>query len=318
MGAPAYDVGVRTGERITLIKRVAAALSDERLADVELTLREFGMEYDHRVPGGLYEMVVDAAQGASDEVLIGLNDHLHPDVRSQVSSSGGPWDPDAFRLFVSHTPGHRKFAGALRTTLKHVGIDCFVAHDTIETGREWLDEIESALNTCDALVAMLTPDFRDSQWCDQEVGFCVGRAVPIVGLRMPQDPHGFMFKYQGLKVHLTGSPSAVADELFAVFAKHEQTRSPMVRPIIQRYVRSGSFDGTREAFPLVTGIRKSEWTEQMIEDVLAAGRTNGQVREANLRLPDGRPVPEAMSEHLTSLGLVVGSPATLDEDEIPL
>ena len=75
------------------------------------------------------------------------------------------------------------------------GIHCFVAHIDIEPTREWQDEIESALETCDALAAYLTPDFVISRWCDQEVGFCVGRALPILPIRMGVDPHGFIAKY---------------------------------------------------------------------------------------------------------------------------
>lgn len=173
---------MRPGVRITLIKRIAGTLSHESYADIGLTLRGFGVDYDDDYRGDLHEMVLEAAQGTDDDALLGLNAHLHPDARTLAPPSGGPWDPGAFRLFISHTHAHRTFAGAFRTTLQHVGIDCFVAHHTIEPGKEWLDEIESALNTCDAAVVMLTPDFRESQWCDQEVGFLARiLRVPRVG-----------------------------------------------------------------------------------------------------------------------------------------
>jgi len=35
-------------------------------------------------------------------------------------------------------------------------IDSFVAHTTSEPTREWVEEIEKALRTCDALVALIT------------------------------------------------------------------------------------------------------------------------------------------------------------------
>lgn len=305
---------MRPGERITLIKRIAGTLSDESWADVGLTLREFGIDHDDEHRGGPYEMILDAAQGADDDALLGLNAHLHPGGRTQAPPSGGPWDPDAFRLFISHTHRHREYAGKMRTTLKRVGIDSFVAHDTIEPGKEWVDEIESALNTCDAAVAILTPDFRESKWCDQEIGFCVARAVPVVALRMPEDPHGFIGKYQGIKVVPPRAAAEwIASDVFDLLAKHDQTRARMVRPIVQRYARSGSFDSTRSAFALLAEIPKAAWTDQMIEDVIAAGKNNGQIAGANLR--GGRSIPKAVEEHLATLGLlpVVHSP----DDDIP-
>jgi hypothetical protein len=302
------------GERITLIKRIAGTLSEQDYSDIRLTLGEFGVPYDDEFAGGLYEMVLDAGRGASDEALLELHAYLHPDARTQTPTSGGPWDPGAFRLFISHTHAHRQFAGALRTSLKRVGIDAFVAHDTIEPGSEWLDVIESALNTCDAAAALLTPDFRQSKWCDQEIGFCMARSVPIVVLRMPEDPHGFIGKYQGIQVGPSDSGSKISPRVFDLLAKHELTRSRMVRPVIQRYVRSGSYQNTRDVFPLLTAIPKAEWTDQMVEDVLSAAKNNTQVEQAILL--DGRQVPEATSNHLAALG-VLPAPRSPADDDIP-
>jgi hypothetical protein len=300
------------GERITLIKRIASTLSEESFADIVLTLSQFGVDYDPEFPGsGLYELILDAGRAASDEALLGLHAYLHPGAGAQPPASGGPWDPDAFRLFVSHTHANREFAGELRTRLKRVGIDAFLAHDTIEPGAEWLDAIESALNTCDAAVAMVTPDFRESQWCDQEIGFCMARSVPIVPLRMPGDPHGFLGKYQGLKVGPDDRASMIAPRVFDLLAKHELTRSRMVRPVIQRYTRSGSYQNTRDVFPLLTAIPKAGWTDQMVQDVLAAATSNSQVEQANL--DDGTRVPDATRKHLASLG-VLPAPAPADDD----
>jgi hypothetical protein len=300
------------GERITLIKRIAGTLSEEEYAEIALTLSEFGIGHDLDFDGGRYEMVLDAGRQASDEALLGLHAYLHPDARTQPPTSGGPWDPDAFRLFISHTHANREFAGELRTRLKRVGIDAFVAHDTIEPGAEWLDVIESALNTCDAAVAMVTPDFRESRWCDQEIGFCMARSVPIVPLRMPDDPHGFLGKYQGLKVGPDDRAWLIAPRVFDLLAKHDLTRSRMVRPVIQRYTRSGSYQNTRDVFPLLTAIPEAEWTDQMVEEVLAAAKNNTQVEQANL--PDATPVPEATRKHLSSLSLLPATPYPADED----
>lgn len=245
---------MRAGERITLIKSIASALSQvESWADVGLTLNQFAIPYDDRYEGGLYEMVLEAAQPASDEALLELHDYLYPDSQTfragAPGSVGGPWDPDAFRLFITHTHANRTFAGRLRTVLKYGGIDAFVAHDNIEPTREWQDEIESALNTCDALLALLTKDFAQSKWCDQEVGFCVARAVLIIPLRMPDDPYGFIGKYQGLTQGASEQPYSLAPRIFDLLARHDLTRIRMVRPVVQRYVRSGSFQNTRDTFP---------------------------------------------------------------------
>ncbi len=78
------------------------------------------------------------------------------------------------------------------------GVDTFVAHDDIEPTREWQDAIEAALRTCDALCALMTSDFIESKWCDQEVGFAIARRKLVVAVKLGTDPYGFIAKYQAV------------------------------------------------------------------------------------------------------------------------
>jgi hypothetical protein len=102
-------------------------------------------------------------------------------------------------------------------------VDAFVAHDTIEPTREWRDVLEAALLSCDALCAILTPDFLSSPWCDQEVGFAIARRVVVVPLTVGTVPHGFMNTYQGLNVDSGAVAREVAENLFEALAKSPET-----------------------------------------------------------------------------------------------
>jgi len=75
----------------------------------------------------------------------------------------------------------------------------FVAHEDIEPTAEWQEEIEIALSTMDAFLVMLTPGFCESKWTDQEVGFAVGRRIPVVPIKLKLNPYGFIGKYQALQ-----------------------------------------------------------------------------------------------------------------------
>ena len=48
------------------------------------------------------------------------------------------------------------------------------------------------------LVALLTEDFSDSNWTDQEVGVAIGRKVPIIPVKLGRDPYGFIGKFQAI------------------------------------------------------------------------------------------------------------------------
>jgi TIR domain len=309
---------MQPGDRITVIRKLASSLADMAWADMGLTLRQF--EFDTgRIDDeeSWYEYAIYQLERGADDQLLELHRHLFPEdapvLAAETASSEGPWEPGAFRLFITHTHANRARAGALRSTLARWGVDAFVAHDTIEPTKEWQDEIESALRTCDALCVLMTPDLIQSRWCDQEVGFAVARAILVVPLKMGVDPHGFIGKFQALNVREGTSAWSVADSVFAALAKSRLTMEAMAPAVVRRYANSGSFDNTRAAFALLQGIPESAWTPAMIEQVERAAEDNSQVTNANL--PGGRPIREAAEELLRA---VRGEPSpALADDDIP-
>jgi hypothetical protein len=75
--------------------------------------------------------------------------------------------------------------------LQQLEIDGFVAHKDIEPDEEWQHEIESALSTCHALVGLLHEGFAKSTWTQQEVGWALGRGVPVLMVALDEIPTGF-------------------------------------------------------------------------------------------------------------------------------
>jgi hypothetical protein len=108
------------------------------------------------------------------------------------------WENGMLRLFLSHVSAHKKNVAELKADFRSYGVSAFVAHEDIEPNAEWLHEIELALQSMDALVALLTPDFHQSKWTDQEVGFAMGSNRTIISVRLGTDPYGFIGKFQGL------------------------------------------------------------------------------------------------------------------------
>lgn len=304
------------GERITIIKRIASSLSQQDWADLNLTLRQFGFGTEHEPYTGNYDYVIDMVERPNDDgKLLALNEYLHQDATSAMGPQavGGPWAEGTFRLFLSHTSANRILAGNLRTRLGAWSVEAFVAHDTIEVSREWQDEIESALRTCDALAALLTDDFAASLWCDQEVGFCLARALVIVPLMVSGEPHGFMSKYQGLRIAEGVTPAEMADRVFTVLAAHDLTRARMAKPVVQRYSQSASFESARTNFERLKDVPESAWTSELVEIVERAPRENNQVEHAVV-LPSGEPMPQAATTLLAPIRERLGMSG---DDEIP-
>lgn len=102
-----------------------------------------------------------------------------------------PWHNGQIRLFLSHSAIHKPFAGEVSYRLATVGVSAFVAHDAMEVTRPWQAQIEHALNTAEVFAALLHPEVNDSAWCQQEIGWALGRGLPIYLVRIGADPRGF-------------------------------------------------------------------------------------------------------------------------------
>jgi len=108
------------------------------------------------------------------------------------------WGDAKYRVFISHLTKFKKEAEALREQLEVFGIASFVAHTSIRPTKKWQDEIEFALSSMDILVALMTKDFHKSKWTDQEIGFALGRQIPIISIGLGADPYGFIGKFQAV------------------------------------------------------------------------------------------------------------------------
>jgi len=189
------------------------------------------------------------------------------------------WQPGYFRLFISHVSESKVAAHALKEVLARYQIAAFVAHDDIEPSREWQSEIESALRTTDALAAIVVPNFVGSRWCDQEVGYALGRRKFVLALRAGADPHGFLGKYQGLQVNGLDT-TQVAAQIFDVLIRHELTTQRMTESLVERMVRSMSWDGAK-------------WTMTLLEK--ASNLNDGQCARLLRSIDDNIDVGDAFS-----------------------
>lgn len=108
------------------------------------------------------------------------------------SADSGNWNRGYVRLFISHSAHHKGFVGEVADELAVTGIHGFVAHDTMAYSKPWQAQIEQALKSMQAFVAVVHPEFNGSAWCHQEVGWALGRRVPKYVIRLGVDPAGFI------------------------------------------------------------------------------------------------------------------------------
>ena len=186
------------------------------------------------------------------------------------------WQRGCFRLFISHTSANKARAHALKQALTEYHIAAFVAHDDIEPTKEWEAEIESALRTSDSLAAIMTPDFVESRWCDQEVGYVFGRGKLIVPLCSETIPHGFLSKYQRLSTKGLLA-SVVADQLFNVLLSHPLTSQRMTEALVDRMTNSISYAVSRRTMTLLEKVTRLN--DLQVTKLIQSTESNRQVRD---------------------------------------
>jgi len=187
------------------------------------------------------------------------------------------WQQGFFRLFITHVALHKAEAHELKEHLAQFQVAAFVAHDDIEPTREWQAEIERALRTMDALVALISPEFLDSRWCDQEVGIAIGRGKLVIPLRRGADPHGFLGKYQGLQADGVDS-STRAQRIMDILINNPQSSTRMADALVDRVARALTYETAKRAASLVE--RLPGLNTRQVARLLASIEENDQVKDA--------------------------------------
>lgn len=272
-------VTLTPAQRITLINESATLLDKRHWAEIDLILEqhsmpvsEFGNWEDQR------SYVIEMIKRAEDEDLRGLHAYLTGE--SDHSAPGqSPFSGGKVRVFMSHLAAHRDLVGQAGQRLSYYGIEAFVAHDSIEPSNEWQQVIEAALADCDAMVVFLHEGFRNSNWCDQEVGWALGRRRPLLPLSFDQQPYGFMGKYQSLRC-AGQSGWLIGDAVAKWLVKVPTLHSGLAESLSHAFRNSPSWDFTRSLVPLLEEV--ASFTEDQLARIEEAARDNVDVRDCNI------------------------------------
>ncbi|MCP4968093.1 MAG: toll/interleukin-1 receptor domain-containing protein [bacterium] len=236
-------------ERIHTIRAVAEVLGAEDWSIIDMTLEAFGCPTLDTWSGNTRDYVLEMVLSAPEPAVIALAEHL--DLVAQPMGEVGDadcWEEGYFRLFLSHLARHKVFAHELKSELASRAISGFVAHDDITPTAEWISEIESALFSADALVALMHEGFENSYWTDQEVGVVMGRRKPILSVKLETDPHGFLGKFQAIP---GGAAETVAARIFSALVSREDTARAIAYAVVHRTERGRGHNDNQDNFRLL-------------------------------------------------------------------
>lgn len=264
----------------------------------------YGYTIDIRIPASLYASLQDDLEAIEKDLLSRIkpltrayeNEYIEevliaPKLIKDFSDDNGPyenegvniesikfWERGYFRLFLSHSSKNRLIASQIQKASIKFAISVFVAHEDIEPTKEWQNEIELALSSMDSLAALLTDDFKESNWCDQEVGIAIGRKVLIIPIRSGIDPYGFVGKYQGIASNKK-TPEHLCEEIYNILLNNDQTRSTITNAIVNKICNSGNFAESKDTVALLKNA-SDNITPEMINKLITATKVNRQVSDS--------------------------------------
>ena len=228
------------------------------------------------------------------------------------------WKRGMVRLFISHRDEHKAKANKLAAALEGYGISSCVAHDSIQPMSIWQTEILKGLESMEVMLAFITDEFRDSVWTNQEIGFSLGRNIPIIPLKLQgQDPSGFIDKQQALKWSY-GDVAEAAPKLYEILADKLGNRERLQTSLVRAFVSSPDFNETKRRFDRMRNV-VSKLSEVELEDIIVGFRENNQLHDAIYLNNKYRRLNQFLSEASGKNVVIDGKNIVVDdtEDDVP-
>lgn len=223
---------MRITEKIELIKKLTETLrSNYDQDDLKIFFEYYNLKIKWIGWGNdqeNYEIdIKNTLSNATEDILIAISNELETGSEYIIKALPKNWETSQnhLKVFISHLSEHKDKATQLKEALSPYYIDCFVAHEDIFPSLEWQSEIEKALQTMDVFISIHCQNFKDSVWCQQEIGAAMSRNVKIIPIKFDgkEDPVGFINRIQGLS-RIGKDRYTLAKEIVEIIKEDEKTK----------------------------------------------------------------------------------------------
>ncbi len=186
------------------------------------------------------------------------------------------------QVFLSHRENEegKKYALALREELAILGVDTIIASHLIHPGADWAQELLKHLEESSALLCIASRGYTDSAWCQQEIGWAIGRNTPALWIRYDSAEHstGFLKSKQDFIPSEPLDEAEIARGVGTWLAMEPRTREETRATLLRALTFSSTYQQTRDIADVLAtldSLTDDEWKQ--IDD---AAVSNRQVREA--------------------------------------
>ena len=90
------------------------------------------------------------------------------------------------QVFISHSHNDADFAELLKLHLEKNGIECWMDNERLKIGQDWREEIDSGIEKSKAIIVIMSPDARKSEYVTYEWAFAWGKGIKIFPIMLNQ------------------------------------------------------------------------------------------------------------------------------------
>lgn len=211
-------------------------------------------------------------ESSGDLALLGmLSDAFQKEAKTEIRV----WKEGYYRLFISHRSEYKIEVSEIKDKLESFGIDAFVAHEDIQVSIQWRDAIVQSLKTMHCLLAYITDNFSENDWCCQEVGFACVSGSRIIPLRVQnKNPGGFLGFYQAANVSKLNA-NEICDEVISKVIENDH--DTYIQSLLYALNEESNFIKTKSILEFLVQ-KKVRLSNQQIQKLEEIYTSNGQVR----------------------------------------
>lgn len=106
------------------------------------------------------------------------------------------------KIFVSHEHSDAKELKKLKDQIAHYDVELFLAHDDLQYGSSAIEELKKELADCHAILHIGNQRSKESDFCDQELGFAIGLNKDVISVltdKSTDSPWGFIKDNQAVR-----------------------------------------------------------------------------------------------------------------------
>lgn len=138
----------------------------------------------------------------------------------------GTGEQHATDFFVCHAHEDGDFAELLKMKIEQAGYTAWVDTERLQAGKDWRVEIDDGIRDCCALIVIMSPNARKSEYVTYEWAFAWGGGVsvlPIIIKSTPLHPRLETLQY----LDFTNRLSRPWDKLLEVLKAHHERRQSL-------------------------------------------------------------------------------------------